>query len=117
MNYSSKNFNKEFESRARRKSRGIKTTTDRHHNLQVLYETNMPSVLVECGFLSNKSEENYLNSSYGQEILASAIFRAILSMIYFEYPELKNIESQVTNWGCFRNCRRRSFQCKRQNLR
>ena len=28
-----------------------------------------------------------------------------------------NIESQVTNWGCFRLCRSRSFRCKRHNLR
>eukprot|EP00956_Cyclotella_meneghiniana_P029069 scaffold69349_cov70-Cyclotella_meneghiniana.AAC.1 len=27
-----------------------------------------------------------------------------------------DIESQLTNWGCFRLCRRRSFQCKRQNF-
>lgn len=82
----------EFNKRARRKSRGIKTKRDRKHNLQVLYDTNMPSVLIECGFLSNKSEEIYLNSNYGQEIIASAIFRAIRSMIYYEYPHLKKLE-------------------------
>lgn len=83
----------EFNKKAKRKSRGIKTKKDRKHNLQVLYDTNMPSVLIECGFLSNKSEEKYLNSNYGQEIIASAIFRAIRSMIHYEYPHLKKIES------------------------
>ncbi len=83
---------KEFKTRAKRKSRGIKTKKDRGHNLQVLYDTKMPSVLIECGFLSNRTESKYLNSNYGQEIIASAIFRAIRSMIYYEHPHLKKRE-------------------------
>lgn len=88
---------KEFKTRAKRKSRGIKTRRDRKHNLQVLYDTKMPSVLIECGFLSNKTESKYLNSNYGQEIIASAIFRAIRSMIYYEYPHFKKQEIPHTN--------------------
>ena len=41
----------------------------------------MPSVLVETGYLSNPAEEKYLNSDYGQSIIASAIFRAFRSFI------------------------------------
>jgi N-acetylmuramoyl-L-alanine amidase len=37
----------------------------------------MPSVLIELGFLSNGSEEKFLNSKDGQTYLSSAIFRAI----------------------------------------
>ena len=37
----------------------------------------MPSVLVELGFISNPSEEDFLNSEIGQSYMASAIFRAI----------------------------------------
>jgi len=67
---------KQFKSRAGRKSRGVKTGEDIGHSLQILKFTKMPTVLIECGFLTNTSEANYLNSSYGQEIIASAIFRA-----------------------------------------
>jgi len=41
----------------------------------------MPSVLVECGYMTNTKEEKYLNSDYGQSIIASAIFRAFRSFL------------------------------------
>ncbi|MCX6256038.1 MAG: N-acetylmuramoyl-L-alanine amidase [Bacteroidia bacterium] len=42
----------------------------------VLFMTTMPSVLTETGFITNPSEEKYLNSKQGQDEIASAIFRA-----------------------------------------
>ncbi len=63
--------------RANRKVLKIQTTNDRGHNLFVLQNTKMPAVLVELGFMSNTKEELYLNSDYGQTILASAVFRAV----------------------------------------
>jgi N-acetylmuramoyl-L-alanine amidase len=42
----------------------------------VLFMTTMPSVLTETGFITNPSEEKYLNSKQGQDNIASAIFRA-----------------------------------------
>ena len=77
---------KQFSSRAGRKSRGVKDAKDLQHSLQVLKFTNMPSVLVECGFVTNEKEANYLNSNYGQEILASAIFRAFRETIEKNHP-------------------------------
>lgn len=65
------NIQEQFRTRARRVDRGVKQA-----GLVVLWNTTMPSVLVETGFITNKSEEKYLNSSYGQDIIASAIFRA-----------------------------------------
>ncbi len=62
----------QFAQRAQRRSRGVKQA-----GLQVLYEASMPGVLVELGFISNPAEERFMNSDYGQSILASAIFRAI----------------------------------------
>lgn len=44
----------------------------------VLHQTFMPSVLVETGFLTNKSEGSYLNSKKGQEDMGNAIAQAIL---------------------------------------
>jgi N-acetylmuramoyl-L-alanine amidase len=42
----------------------------------VLYKTTMPSVLTEIGFISNSSEEKYINSKEGQDHIASALYRA-----------------------------------------
>ncbi len=42
----------------------------------VLYKTTMPGILVEAGFLSNPSDEEYLLSEKGQQNIASAIFNA-----------------------------------------
>lgn len=62
----------QFKDRVGRKSRGVKQAP-----LWVLWTTSMPSVLVEVGFLSNSTEEQFLASKQGQEYMASAIYRAI----------------------------------------
>jgi N-acetylmuramoyl-L-alanine amidase len=54
-----------------RKDRGVKQA-----GFWVLFNTTMPSVLVETGFITNQAEERYLNSKQGQDNFASAIFRA-----------------------------------------
>ena len=61
----------QFTERVNRKDRGVKQA-----GFWVLYNTAMPSVLVETGFITNPAEEKYLNSNTGQEYLASAIYRA-----------------------------------------
>jgi len=43
----------------------------------VLQATNMPSILVETGFISNPEEEDYLNSVEGQQQLCDAITNAV----------------------------------------
>jgi N-acetylmuramoyl-L-alanine amidase len=62
----------QFKNRASRRSRGVKQA-----GLEVLWHASTPAVLVELGFLSNPTEARFLNSEYGQTIMASAIFRAI----------------------------------------
>ena len=42
----------------------------------VLYKTSMPSVLTETGFISNHTEEKYINSQKGQEEIALSLFKA-----------------------------------------
>lgn len=78
---------KQFKSRAGRKSRGVKTGADIGHSLQILKSTKMPTILIECGFLTYKSEANYLNTAYGQEIIASAIFRATRQFLKSKHPK------------------------------
>jgi N-acetylmuramoyl-L-alanine amidase len=78
----------QFKNRAGRKSRGVKTGADLGHSLQVLKFTQMPTVLVECGFITNATEAAYLNSAYGQEIIASAIFRATREMLKTNHPDI-----------------------------
>jgi N-acetylmuramoyl-L-alanine amidase len=90
----------QFSTRADRKSRGVKDAHDLQHSLQVLKYTNMPSVLIECGYITNKSEGNYLNTTKGQEIIASAIFRGFRATLEKEYPAIafrKANPSQTTS--------------------
>jgi N-acetylmuramoyl-L-alanine amidase len=61
----------EFRERVNRNDRDVKQA-----GFWVLWSTKMPSVLVELGFITNPSEEKYLNSKEGQDYLASSIFRA-----------------------------------------
>ena len=62
----------QFRERVMRKDRGVK-----QQPLYVTSRTAMPAVLVELGFLTNPTEEDFLNSEKGQSYLASAIYRAI----------------------------------------
>jgi N-acetylmuramoyl-L-alanine amidase len=44
----------------------------------VLQATNMPAVLIETGFITDKEEEDYLNSDAGQIEMTRAIANAIV---------------------------------------
>lgn len=85
-------FEDEFKTRAGRKSRGVKDSDDREHSLQVLKFTEMTSVLVECGFMTNVSEANYLNTSEGQDVIASALFRAMRSHLQDTHKNISFIK-------------------------
>ncbi len=61
----------QFRERAQRKDRGVK-----QQGLLVLARTSMPGILIETGFITNPDEEKYLMSEEGQDLIASAIFRA-----------------------------------------
>jgi N-acetylmuramoyl-L-alanine amidase len=50
----------------------------RYTGIRVLESTNMPSILVETGYLSNPDDEKYLNSDDGQQQIADAITKAVV---------------------------------------
>jgi N-acetylmuramoyl-L-alanine amidase len=62
---------KQFKEIAGRTSRGVHQA-----GFLVLWETAMPSVLIEIGFLTNEKEEKYLKSADGQDDIAKSIFKA-----------------------------------------
>lgn len=62
-----------FTNELKRKNRGVKQA-----GFIVLHQTVMPSVLIETGFLTYKSEGAYLNSNKGQKDMATSIKEAIL---------------------------------------
>ena len=47
----------------------------------VLYESGMPAILTEIGFLSNESDEKLLESAWGQDLIAESIFNSVTSYI------------------------------------
>ena len=63
----------EFE-KTGRKTWGVK---QRAIGLHVLENTGMPSVLIETGYLTNKEEEEYLNSDKGQDEVVTNIMDAL----------------------------------------
>ncbi len=54
------------------KSRGVKQA-----GFLVLWQTSMPSVLVETGFLTNPTDRSYLKTTEGQQKIALGVFRAV----------------------------------------
>jgi N-acetylmuramoyl-L-alanine amidase len=85
----------QFSERVNRNDRGVKQA-----GFWVLFNTTMPSVLIELGFITNPTEEKYLNSDQGQDYMASSIFRAcrdymdeidLKSTISVQEPGLKKV--------------------------
>lgn len=62
---------KQFEHNSGRFNRGVKQA-----GFLVLFRTAMPSVLIELGFLTNRSDEQFLASARGQESMAQSILNA-----------------------------------------
>ncbi len=62
---------KHFRTSVGRSSRGVKQA-----GFIVLWKSTMPSILVESGFLTNPTEENYLGNKAGQQAIAGGIYSA-----------------------------------------
>jgi N-acetylmuramoyl-L-alanine amidase len=66
---------KGFQAQGRTYRGGVKQRNDK--GIWVLQATGMPSVLVEIGFMSNREEEEYINSEKGQDEIVSNIVSAL----------------------------------------
>jgi N-acetylmuramoyl-L-alanine amidase len=56
----------------------------------VLVGASMPTMLIECGYLSNKGDEEYLSTTKGQDDIAKAIYKAIrLYKFDFDFENLQ----------------------------
>ena len=58
-----------------------------HASLAVLKSPDIPSLLVETGFITNPAEERLLNSKSHQNKLADAVYRGVLSYFNEKPPE------------------------------
>ncbi len=65
-----------FTNGLKRKDRGVKQA-----GFVVLHQTYMPSVLIETGFLTNKKEGPYLNSSRGEQQFSESIYKGIVKYV------------------------------------
>ncbi len=88
-----KNVQDQFRTRVGRKDRGVKQA-----GYYVISFTNMPSILVELGFLTNAEEEEFLHSDEGKTYMASAIYRAFKDFKEKESPSAKPpVDTDTTN--------------------
>jgi len=85
-------------SKAGRVSGGPK---QRQVGIWVLQATAMPSVLVETGFITNPQEEDYLNSTKGQDEIARCITNALKE--YKNWLEKKQLPSDKASGNRFNN--------------
>ncbi len=70
------NFVEEEFKKVGRNSYGVKQRNNQ--GIWVLQATNMPSILIETGYICNPAEEDYLNSEKGQNEVSYAVMRAVL---------------------------------------
>ncbi|WP_460942135.1 N-acetylmuramoyl-L-alanine amidase family protein [Spirosoma daeguense] len=72
INFAEK-IERSFKHNAGRKSNGVKQA-----GFIVLWKTTMPSVLIETGYLTNPTEEEYLMTAEGQDEISEAILQAFM---------------------------------------
>jgi len=80
----------EFEKKLRRVNRGVKQA-----GFVVLYQTYMPSVLIETGFLTNRIEGKYLYSKAGQDQMSKSIAKSILT--YYDRQQVNVAKKEYSN--------------------
>lgn len=87
----SQKFSQTVETNTNRISK-IKTRGVKQAGFLVLWQTAMPSVLIETGFLTNTKDRAVLKSEEGQKIIAKGIFNAIKTY----KKDLEKLKSSTT---------------------
>lgn len=83
--------------------RNLNTITSLHNHkveqarFMVLKSPDIPSILIETGFISNPREEKNLNNSYYQNRLTQSIFQGLKSYFWEYAPHGTRIEAMVGN--------------------
>jgi N-acetylmuramoyl-L-alanine amidase len=82
-----------FISHAKRKDRGV-----RQAGFLVLRKTAMPSILIELGFMSNKTEIDFMEKELGKTQLAESILKAFSDYkLRFDERNSTNVQSPVVD--------------------
>ena len=76
-----------------RTSRGQK---QRQVGIWVLQATAMPSILVETGYITNRAEEDYLNSKQGQQEIAQCVTAAVKNYISWLEKQQTSAQSHAS---------------------
>jgi N-acetylmuramoyl-L-alanine amidase len=82
-----KNIQDQYKAKIKTINRGVKQA-----ELFVLYKTTSPSVLTEVGFISNPTEEEYINSDEGQADIVYCLFNA-----FAEYKAAEEGTKKIAN--------------------
>ena len=72
---------------------------DKTANFQVIKNTNMPAVLVECGFISNPDEAKRISDPSNQQKIADAITSAVKSVFPIDTSDIKPGDNQGSTEG------------------
>ena len=83
-----------FTYKLKRKNRGVKQA-----GFWVLHNTYMPSILIETGFITNKSEGDYLNSLDGKTNISKSISDAILNYKSKLYSDVPSVIETISSHG------------------
>jgi N-acetylmuramoyl-L-alanine amidase len=83
----------EVAARTMAKHLGIRNSGVKQAGFYVLVGASMPNVLVETGYLSNRSEEKLLRSAAGQQKIADALYRGIREYKKLYEQELTGFEA------------------------
>jgi len=74
---------------------GIKTRAPRHGNYHVIRETLLPAVLVECAFMTNREQSEWMEDLAYSRHAAIAIFEGILEACAEKKPEQDKTAKEV----------------------
>jgi N-acetylmuramoyl-L-alanine amidase len=83
-----------FTYKLKRKNRGVKQA-----GFWVLHNTYMPSILIETGFITNKSEGDYLNSLDGKINISKSISDAILNYKSKLNSDVPSVIETISSYG------------------